>query len=96
MESPRTKPALQFEDLRAFLKALEEKGDLVRIEQQIDPNLEVTEICRRTLARNGPALLFERCKGSSVPLLANLFGTTDRVAAAMGAESTQALRNIGE
>jgi 4-hydroxy-3-polyprenylbenzoate decarboxylase len=96
VESPRTKPALQFEDLRAFMTALENSGDLVSIDQEIDPHLEITEICRRTLAANGPALLFKRCKGSSVPLLANLFGTTDRVAAAMGAESTQALRGIGE
>ncbi len=96
MESPRPNPALQFDDLRAFLKLLEDKGQLVRVTREIDPHLEITEICRRTLERGGPALLFERCKGSSVPLLANLFGTTERVAAAMGAESSAALRSVGE
>ena len=96
MESPRLNPALQFEDLRAFLATLKTRGELVTISEQIDPNLEVTEICRRTLRQGGPALLFSHCKGSDLPLLANLFGTTDRVAAAMGAESTAALRSIGE
>jgi 4-hydroxy-3-polyprenylbenzoate decarboxylase len=96
VESPRFQPTLQFEDLRAFMDTLRERGDLIPIKEQIDPHLEITEICRRTLGSGGPALLFENCKGSSLPLLANLFGTTDRVAAAMGAESTQALRSIGE
>jgi 4-hydroxy-3-polyprenylbenzoate decarboxylase len=61
----------------------------------VDPHLEITEICDRTLRAGGPALLFERVKGSSMPLLGNLFGTPRRVALGMGADSTAALREIG-
>ena len=62
----------------------------------MDPRLEITEICDRTLKRGGPALLFENPKGSDIPVLGNLFGTPDRVAMGMGEESTAALRGIGE
>ncbi|MBF0183493.1 MAG: UbiD family decarboxylase [Magnetococcales bacterium] len=73
-----------FLDLRAFIHWLEENGQLLRITAEVDPALEVTEIARRLLAREGPALLFERVKGSALPLLANLFGTQQRVAMAIG------------
>ena len=66
-----------------------------RIAQQIDPRLEMTEICDRTLRAKGPALLFENPKGHSIPVLGNLFGTPGRVALGMGAESVAALRDIG-
>jgi 4-hydroxy-3-polyprenylbenzoate decarboxylase len=75
---------------------LEATGDLVRIKDEIDPNLEMTEIADRTLRGGGPALLFENPKGYDVPLLANLFGTEKRVAQGMGADSIEALREIGE
>ena len=60
------------------------------------PICEITEICDRTLRNNGPALLFENPKGSSIPLLANLFGTPERVAYGMGQESVTALREVGK
>lgn len=75
---------------------LEASGDLVRIKEEIDPNLEMTEIADRTLRGGGPALLFENPKGYDMPLLANLFGTEKRVAQGMGADSIEALREIGE
>ena len=87
---------MKFRDLRDFLATLEANGDLVRIKEEIDPNLEMTEIADRTLRGGGPALLFENPKGYDVPLLANLFGTEKRVALGMGADSTEALREIGE
>jgi 4-hydroxy-3-polyprenylbenzoate decarboxylase len=62
----------------------------------VDPKLEMTEICDRTLRAAGPALLFERATGFDIPVLCNLFGTPQRVAAGMGAESVEALREIGE
>jgi len=86
---------MQFTDLRDFIQQLEQLGELKRIEVEVDPNLEVTEICDRTLRAGGPALLFQRVKGSSMPLLGNLFGTPRRVALGMGADSTDALREIG-
>ena len=87
---------MKFRDLREFLDMLEANGDLVRIKEEIDPNLEMTEIADRTLRGGGPALLFENPKGCDVPLLANLFGTEKRVAQGMGADSIEALREIGE
>jgi 4-hydroxy-3-polyprenylbenzoate decarboxylase len=86
---------MKYNDLRDFLAQLEERGELVRIRTEVDPILEVTEICDRTLRGGGPALLFERPKGSRIPLLGNLFGTTRRVALAMGEESVEALREVG-
>jgi len=86
---------MHYKDLRDFLQRLEERGELRRITQEIDPHLEMTEICDRTLRAGGPALLFEHPRGHSIPVLGNLFGTTSRVAFGMGAESTDALRDIG-
>ncbi len=87
---------MKYRDLREFIAQLEKQGELKRIAIEIDPNLEITEICHRTLRAGGPALLFERPKGSDVPVLANLFGTPKRVALGMGAESVAALREIGQ
>ncbi len=87
---------MKYRDLREFIAQLEQQGELKRIAVEIDPNLEITEICDRTLRAGGPALLFERPKGFDVPVLANLFGTPKRVALGMGAESVEALREIGQ
>jgi 4-hydroxy-3-polyprenylbenzoate decarboxylase len=86
---------MQYKDLRDFIGQLEQRGELQRIQVEVDPNLEITEICDRTLRAGGPALLFERVKGSDFPVLANLFGTTRRVALGMGEESVLALREVG-
>jgi len=86
---------MRYRDLRDFIAALERDGDLVRIGREIDPRLEMTEVCDRTLRAGGPALLFERPTGGSMPVLGNLFGTARRVARAMGAEDSEALREIG-
>jgi 4-hydroxy-3-polyprenylbenzoate decarboxylase len=86
---------MQYKDLRDFIAQLEARGELRRITQEIDPYLEMTEICDRTLRAGGPALLFENAKGSDIPVLGNLFGTPQRVALGMGAESVSALRDIG-
>ncbi len=87
---------MKYKDLRDFIKQLEKQGELKRITAEVDPVLEMTEICDRTLRQGGPALLFENPKGSNIPVLANLFGTPHRVAMGMGAESVSALREIGE
>ena len=86
---------MKYADLRDFIAQLEARGELKRIAQQIDPRLEMTEICDRTLRAKGPALLFENPKGHGIPVLGNLFGTPGRVALGMGAESVAALRDIG-
>ena len=86
---------MKYTDLRDFLAQLEARGELKRITQEIDPHLEMTEICDRTLKQGGPALLFENPKGHTIPVLGNLFGTPERVARALGQESVAALRDVG-
>jgi len=87
---------MKYTDLRDFIAGLESRGELVRITAEVDPVLEITEICDRTLRAGGPALLFENPTGSEVPLLGNLFGTPERVAFGMGEESVEALREVGK
>lgn len=87
---------MQYADLREFIQALEARGELKRIQLPISPVLEMTEICDRTLRKGGPALLFENPTGHSIPVLGNLFGTPERVALGMGADSTAQLREIGK
>ena len=86
---------MSFRDLREFIDFLEKNGELKRIKTEVDPYLEITEICDRTLRNDGPALLFENPK-SNIPLLANLFGSTRRVALAMGQEDISGLRDVGK
>lgn len=71
-------------DLRSFINLLEAKGELVRIPCEVDPDQEITIIQHRVLAAGGPALLFERVKGSPYRLVSNLYGTPRRVAMAFG------------
>jgi 4-hydroxy-3-polyprenylbenzoate decarboxylase len=87
---------MKYKDLRDFIAALERRGELVRVKADVSPDLEMTEICDRTLRRGGPAILFENPKGHDIPVLANLFGTAERVAYGMGADSVSALREIGQ
>mgnify|MGYP006143137827 FL=1 len=86
---------MKYKDLRDFISNLEQMGELKRISLEVDPVLEMTEICDRVLRAGGPALLFENPKGSDIPVLANLFGTPKRVALGMGEESVEALRDVG-
>ena len=86
---------MKYQDLRDFIAQLEARGELRRVAVEVDPHLEITEICDRTLRAGGPALLFQRVKGSSIPVLANLFGTPRRVALGMGEEEVGALREVG-
>jgi 4-hydroxy-3-polyprenylbenzoate decarboxylase len=87
---------VRYQDLRDFIAQLEKLGELKRIAAEVDPRLEMTEVCDRVLKRGGPALLFERPKGHAIPALANLFGTPRRVALGMGADAVEALREIGK
>jgi len=86
---------MKYADLREFLSQLEAKGELKRVAAEVSPSLEMTEICDRVLRNGGPALLFERPKGHTIPVLGNLFGTVGRVAAAMGVEDVRNLREVG-
>ncbi len=92
-------------DLREFIAQLEACGELKRIRVEVDPILEMTEIADRVLRAGGPALLFEKTKGGSMPVLTNLFGTPQRVAMGVTAGVTgtdaeadwkTALREVGK
>ncbi len=87
---------MKYSDLRDFIESLEAQGELKRISVEVDPVLEMTEICDRTLRAGGPALLFENPKGFDMPVLANLFGTPRRVAMGMGEDEVEQLREIGK
>ncbi len=87
---------MKYADLRDFIKKLEKRGELVRIKEPVDPHLEMTELADRVLRAKGPALLFENPKGYDMPVLANLFGTPERVAMGMGEDSVEALREVGK
>jgi 4-hydroxy-3-polyprenylbenzoate decarboxylase len=86
---------MRYDDLRDFLAQLERQGELKRIAIEVSPHLEMTEICDRVLKQGGPALLFEKPAGHSIPVLGNLFGTPRRVALGLGEDSVDALREVG-
>ncbi|MDG4718434.1 MULTISPECIES: UbiD family decarboxylase [Thalassospira] len=91
---------MPYQSLRDFMDALEKTGRLVRVTEPVSPNLEMTEIQTRLLAEGGPAVLFENVVGDDgkkydMPVLVNLFGTVDRVAAGMNRKPEE-LREVGE
>jgi 4-hydroxy-3-polyprenylbenzoate decarboxylase len=85
-----------YKSLREFIAALEAVGELKRVKAEVDPALEVTELCYRSRQAEGPALLFENPKNSDIPMLGNLYGTGKRVAMALGLKEVKDLRTIGE
>ena len=87
---------MRYSDLRDFIAQLEKLGELKRVGVEIDPRLEMTEICDRVLRSGGPAILFQKPKGHTIPVLGNLFGTVRRVALGMGEDSPAALREVGK
>ena len=87
---------MKYSDLRDFLAQLEAQGELKRVRTEIDPRLEMTEVCDRVLHAGGPAILFENPKGHTIPVLGNLFGTPKRVAMGMGEDDVGALREVGK
>ena len=87
---------MKYHDLRDFIAQLEKIGELKRVTAPVSPHLEMTEIADRVLRAQGPALLFEKPAGQTMPVLANLFGTAHRVALGMGEENITALREVGQ
>jgi UbiD family decarboxylase len=85
---------VSFPDLRAFLDQIRRDGDLVTVESQVDPQLEVAEIHRRVVAGGGPALLFTNVKGSDFRLVTNLFGTARRAELAFGERPLRLIRRL--
>jgi 4-hydroxy-3-polyprenylbenzoate decarboxylase len=83
-------------DLRDFLNLLEQRGQLRRITTPVSPNLEIAEISNRLLQSGGPALLFERVEGSSIPVAINVMGTVERVCWAMNMQQPAELEALGK
>src|SRR6476661_4438078 len=81
---------MAYDDLRDFIRALEKHGELKRIPFEVDPHLEITEFADRSVKSGGPAFLFEKPKGSSVPVLINAFASMKRMEIALG------VRNVDE
>lgn len=77
---------MAFKDLRQFMAALEQGGQLKRVKAEVDPVLEITEVADRVVKSGGPALLFEKVKGSAFPVAANLFGSARRMSMALGVD----------
>jgi 4-hydroxy-3-polyprenylbenzoate decarboxylase len=80
---------MAFRSLGEFLTELERRGDLVRIRSKVSRDLEVTEITRRTLSADGPALLFENVEGATMPVAMNVLGSARRIALGIGAANLE-------
>ena len=85
-----------FDDLREFVRLLEKEGELARVKAEVDPDLEITEVADRMVKSGGPALLFERVKGSNFPVLINALGSERRVGLALGVERLRDLESRAE
>ncbi len=88
---------MAYKDLRDFLHALEKKKELKRIPFEVDPYLEITEFADRSVKTGGPALLFEKPKGSSIPVAINTFASMRRMEIALEVDSVEDVaRRIAE
>lgn len=85
---------MSYGNLHAFIRELSRRGDLAVIETEVDPKLELAEIHRRVIAAGGPALLFQRVKGKSFPVVTNLFGSKQRVDLAFGQRPKDLIRRL--
>ena len=86
---------MKYKDLRDFMAQLERLGKLRKLADPVSPRLEMTAIGDKLLRAGGPAVLCEQVVGYDIPCLINLFGTPERVALGMGAESLAGLRDVG-
>ena len=80
---------MAYRDLRDFLRTLEKRGELKRISEEVDPVLEITEITDRVVKAEGPALLFEKPKGSRIPVVTNLVGSEQRMHLALEVDALE-------
>jgi UbiD family decarboxylase len=81
-------------NLRSFLDVLRRENDLVTIETEVDPYLELAEVHRRVIEQGGQALIFKRVKGSRFPVVTNLFGTNKRIELAFGHKPEKFIREL--
>src|SRR5438477_13093683 len=81
-------------NLRSFLDLLRRENDLITIDAEVDPYLELAEIHRRVIRESGPALLFKQVKGSGFPVVTNLFGTAKRIELAFGSKPERFIKEL--
>ena len=80
---------MPYDHFQHFLSHLEAKGELKRVRAEVDPELEITEIADRLVRAGGPAVLFEKVKGSDIPVAINTYGSMKRMAWALGVEDVE-------
>src|SRR5947209_4851617 len=80
---------MAYDDLREFVRALEKNNELRRIPFEVDPHLEIAEFADRSVKQGGPALFFEKPKGSAVPVLINAFASMRRMELALQVGTVQ-------
>ncbi len=92
--APGSMLKMAYNDFQAFLDRLEREGELKRIDEPIDPYLEITEVADRVMKMpgGGPALLFTKPKGSTVPVAINVFGSRKRISMALGVADIEQTR----
>src|SRR6266849_809974 len=78
---------MAYDDLRDFVRALDKHGELKKVPFEVDPHLEITEFADRSVKHGGPALLFEKPKGSAIPVLINAFASRKRMQIALEVDS---------
>ncbi|MEP6902594.1 MAG: UbiD family decarboxylase domain-containing protein, partial [Actinomycetota bacterium] len=83
-------------NLRTFIQTLKIEKDLIEIEAEVDPYLEIAEIHRRVIDEQGKALLFKNVKGSKYPIVTNLFGTAKRIDLAFGKKPQELVKKAVE
>ena len=81
-------------NLRSYLDVLKKEDNLLIIDEQVDPCLEIAEIHRRVIQRGGPALLFTKVRGSDFPVVTNLFGTSHRLELAFGSRPVDFVKGV--
>ncbi len=81
-------------DLQSYIELLRQEDDLLVIDEEVDPYLEIAEIHRRVIDRQGPALLFTKVKNSTFPVVTNLFGTNKRLELAFGKKPQQFVQDV--
>ena len=80
---------MAWDGMGAFVRALEQRGELVRVRQAVDARFEIAAIADRAVKQGGPALLFENVPGARFPLLINAFGSRARMSLALGVDDLE-------
>src|SRR5215469_4204069 len=87
---------MAYDDLREFIRALDKAGELKRVSLEVDPHLEIAEFADRSVKNGGPAFLFEKPRGSDVPVLINAFASERRMELALEATPEEVAGRIAE